>query len=81
MGSILVKHILQKYKYLYAADGRYLIAGKEDINQPNIYFINAKTHEIADSLPVFNYGGLAYSGVRNAIAVGSGHKLFIWQIQ
>ena len=51
----------------------------------NIFFINANTHEIADSLPVANYGGLAYSGVRNAIAVGSysrrGTKLFIWQIQ
>jgi WD40 repeat protein len=65
----------------YTADGRYLIASKEGSSPPNIYFINAKTNEIDDSISVANYGGFAYSGVRNAIVVGSGLKLFIWQIQ
>ena len=70
----------------YTGDGKYLIGCRDGYGANGevgmIYFLDAKTYAIVDSLQVSNYGALAYSDKAHAIAVGGDlKKLLIWKIQ
>ena len=70
----------------YTADGKYLIVCRDGFGSSGevgvIYFLDAKTYAIVDSIQVSNYGGLAYSDTAHAIAVGGDlKKLLVWKIR
>ena len=72
----------------FTADGRYLLASQEGSGYPNalgrIAVIDVKTGRLLESLPVSNYGGMAYSGKANLVAMGShslsGFRILIWKL-
>jgi WD40 repeat protein len=73
----------------YTADGRYLLASQEGSGYPNVLgriaVIDTKTGQLLESLPVANYGGMAYSGKASLVAVGSGSlrgfRIFVWKFR
>jgi WD40 repeat protein len=73
----------------FTADGRYLLASQEGSGYPNVLgriaVIDAKTGRLLESLPVSNYGGMAYSGKANLVAMGShslsGFRILIWKFR
>jgi WD40 repeat protein len=74
---------------LFTADGRHLLASKEGSGYPNVLgkiaVIDAKTGEVKETLPVANYGGMAYSGKASLVAMGShslsGFRILIWKFR
>ncbi|MHB1668742.1 WD40 repeat domain-containing protein [Thiomonas sp.] len=74
---------------LFTADGGHLLASKEGSGYPNvlgkIVVIEAKTGAVEETLPVANYGGLAYSGKTSLVAIGShslgGYRILIWKFR
>lgn len=73
----------------FTADGQYLLVSQEGSGYPNvlgnIVVIDAKTGKVKETLPVANYGGMAYSGKASLVAVGSGSlrgfRIFVWKLR
>lgn len=73
----------------FTANGLHLLASFEGSGYPNvlgkIVVIDARTGAVEETLPVANYGGMAYSGKNSLVAIGShslgGYRILIWKFR